>query len=98
MGRDRLKILIPERKGQTHYVSINDKSEFHRIEQEIAGLKKLLNNLNNNVPEKLAVMKKVKSTTAIESHFRNLVHIAQTYDLFSSYRPGYFNRKKYCVR
>jgi hypothetical protein len=78
MGIDRLKILKPKRQGQTHYVSINDKSQFHGITQELADLKKLLSNLNDNVPKKLATMKRINDkTTSIDNHFRSLVQMAQ---------------------
>src|SRR4030095_147448 len=78
MSKDRLKILKPKRQSQTHYVSINDKSQFHSITQELADLKKLLSSLNDNVPKNLATIKRINDkTTSIDNHFRNVVQVAQ---------------------
>jgi hypothetical protein len=79
LGRDRIKIKKGERRGQSHYLSINDESEFYRIKQRLGELKNLLNGLPDTVAENLAIIKKTESKTLspIKQDFLNLIHMAQ---------------------
>jgi hypothetical protein len=79
LASDRIKIKKGERKGQSHYLSINDDSEFYRIKQQLGQLKKLLNDLPDTVAENLAMIKSSggKTSSPIDKDFLNLTHMAQ---------------------
>jgi hypothetical protein len=77
MGNDRLSIAVSSRRGQSHFVTINHESEFHRIKGSVSDLKKLLNSLCVELPQKIIQVSKLGTVRAIDNHFNGLIFILQ---------------------